>query len=173
MKDITFKVEDIDIYKKSALALYNLDENDQSWILDNLSESQSKKLKLLMNELSEIGIEKNDSVISDILKDNSSLTSDDEAPSEYIEITKKLDELTPTEIFSILSDEPPAMVAMVLSVKNWPWSTKYISMLPINISSDIREHMKMYVSTLSSPIKRAIVSYLEQSAFGKIDEVIS
>ena len=158
-----FEIEDVDIYKKASLVLYGLGASDRQWVLDNLPKAQSERLGALIAELTDIGVSPYDNALKDILQtsDLSDASRHDDS-LEYAEMVKRIDHFSVESIEDILSDEPAEMVAMVLSVKNWPWSAKYLATLSAETRDSIRKLLKVYVGTIAEPVKNGIVSYLDQ-----------
>lgn len=161
IQEYQFKVENPDVFKKASLAIFGLSEVDQKWILSNLPQHQAEKLSVHLNDLVSLGIQQDSTLIDEILgSEAQDFYEGRDQSDDYSEMLKHVDQLSADQVFTILSNESVNAIAMTLSVKNWPWATKYLSSISTELADDVRGLVNDYVGSMSQAVKVAIVEYL-------------
>lgn len=158
-----FNVEKVDIYKKASLVIFGLEDEDRNWILDQLTKPQHDKLKSLLDDLSSLGLEADNTIINEILNNHKTFHEADKSSLDVFSILiEKVDQMSVKEASGLLASENSIAIAMVLSIRNWSWTDKYISTLELEKATEIRGLFSTYLGSMREPIKTAILEYLIQ-----------
>lgn len=112
----------METYKKAALYLHGMDDDDASWMLQKLPEDKSVYLKKLMDELSELGIPKERTLLSDVGSEDRKLLIND-ADTEC----SKLSRVESHKIITVFETESDELLAFFLSIYPWAWKQDVLS----------------------------------------------
>lgn len=105
-------------YRKAALSIYSLHKKDQEWLLARVSSQHRAALKALLKELKTLGIPRHGIMPRSIQESEPDIQL--LLPEQEIQL---LDNASETEIFQLLGQEPESVVAVILSLYRWQWST--------------------------------------------------
>jgi flagellar motor switch protein FliG len=162
MNKEAFVVEDFSPYKKAALLLNGLHHQDKDWILSNLSGSQREKLGALLVEVAEIGFESTDKyatdIVSDFLKDKPRKNGHKKSIEETIGF---INMASASSIHNIMQNEVPDVVALLLAINNWSWSSSYMSMLPEESRENVRFLIPEYLAKMPDSVRDAALNYIQ------------
>jgi len=129
----------MDVYKKTALYLYGLNENDSQWLLEQLPEKYHGKLSPMLSELADLGIPREPTLLSGMesLKKNA-----DQKPSvkepPYIQRIARTDAAV---VYKVLTSEIDTVISVVLQARDWPWKNEIINRFPLQRRLAISEAM--------------------------------
>ena len=170
MEKTAFEIESADNRKKASLLLFSLNEIDRQWMFDHLPSEQTNRLKGHIAELIDIGLQPDNAVIQDLLR-QSNATEVAQESFNSSELTKKsdsVDQLSSEEISTLLAGEPEAVVALILSVKNWRWAPNYLAGLPVQTREQVRSLIDNYLGAIAAPVKESIVHHLYQRSLSQL-----
>jgi len=153
-----FLVEEFSVYKKSALLLHSLHPSDCEWILNNLSITQSEKMRGLLREIIEIGLEPLDSDIKELTNNFISERNESEKNTDYR--IQHIDAVTTNQIAIILNGEPENAIALLLAIHNWSWATAYLSEITVDSREKIKNKMADFFGNISDGIKDATLQHI-------------
>ena len=117
--------------RKAALLLHAMRPRDQRWILDQLDTGQRMVLQDLLAELKELGIPAEPSLL-DAVADryagpSPSMMGDAEA----------IMQIDPAVLVQVLSQEPAGLIARLLELEAWPWSSHLLDGLEPSKRRDV------------------------------------
>ncbi|EGG95030.1 hypothetical protein IMCC1989_1985 [gamma proteobacterium IMCC1989] len=156
-----FLVDEFSVYKKSALLLHSLHPNDCEWLLNKLPRVKSEKLRILLQEITDIGFESLDSDIHDVT--NTFLNEKNEEEKQEIVIDYRIElinNITTDQITIILMEEPESAIALLLAIHNWNWSTSYLSGMSADSKDRIRQQMATLVGNIPNGIKDLTLQHI-------------
>lgn len=105
-------------HRQAALALYGLGDSDRRAILAELPAADQALLRGLLDELAELGFDKNA---------NGALVS---APAPVAgDAAATLMQATPAAMLAVLRHEPASLVAQLLSLRRFPWADTFMELL--------------------------------------------
>lgn len=106
-------------YRKAAVALHGLHEEDRRWVLAELPEADRSTLVTYLDELKALGftgeatVERNTHPVKSI------------SPQQPVDFIR---DASAAEMHAILDSEPSSLVAQVLAIENWRWKTSFMQM---------------------------------------------
>lgn len=113
--------------RQAALCLHALSKRDQQWLLDALPSRHCASLQGMLRELTLMGIPKDSSLIPTL--DGFPLSNDaDQYPLDTPE--RMLADMEAEVVLSHLENESDVVVAILLSVRQWPWSDALCNACP-------------------------------------------
>lgn len=109
-------------HRQAAVALYELDEQDQRLILAELPDDDQLILRNYLLELAELGFDKgqaNDADVAPLRKLGNGL---DDPRARMMSASA-------AQMVSLLAREPASFIAAVLALDCWPWTSEFMELL--------------------------------------------
>ena len=154
-------------YRRAALALHGLAEQDRSWILKELPDTDKVALTQLLDELDELGFSGD---VADVVQaaDGSSVssTAGPHSGAHSMSRVEQVRRASAEDMFAILENEPGSLIAQILSMESWPWAARFLALFP--------EARRSRISSLISHGQEAIPArheFLLQSVAGRLTEI--
>lgn len=107
--------------RQAALVLHGLAPADREWMLSRLPDDRADDLRVLLQELQEIGIPAEPALIRSAIEPR---TGGDDRRG-----LRGIAEAGADEIYSILCNEPDPLIATVMSSSAWPWAEGLLARL--------------------------------------------
>jgi len=112
-------------YRRAAVALHGVAEEDRSWVLNALPTADKATLVQLLSELKELGFSDDASNVVDLF----------DAPTKAVDVVSatvshRIRHADAEHLFSILENEPASLIAQCLSIDQWPWSEQFLNLFP-------------------------------------------
>jgi flagellar motor switch protein FliG len=126
-------------YRRAAVALHELHEDDRQWILSELSDSDQSTLKTYLNEIRALGFASDQSLASEATA--SGYKNSKIAPMEQV---RKADVRT---LYLLLKDEPPVLIAKILKIDDWQWTNRLLE----NFSQSMHDRLRKLMSESATP----------------------
>jgi len=104
-----------DRYRKAALLLESVAEEDRGWLLSQLADADRARLGPLFAELRGLGITLDPSMLRDF--------------TSSLEQSRKLECARPEAMHRAIVDEPDWLVAVVLNARVWTWRGRLLRLL--------------------------------------------
>lgn len=101
-------------HRLAALRLHGLGDHDREWILAALSDEDRNKVVRLLDELQDLGFSKE---VARMIEP----ASRPAAMPRQSALIAQIDDAPPRLIASVLSDEQPATIAVLLGYHPWRW----------------------------------------------------
>lgn len=124
--------------RQTALLLHGMSAEDCAWLLEQLPQYQSASLKVLLDELHQLGIP------CDVELLNQAITAPLAAnaktpdilpvgtqPGAYEHNIALLDNANAQSVFECLKSEPALLVGKLLKIKPWPWHNELLDQIGI------------------------------------------
>lgn len=108
--------------RRAALLVHALPLRDQEWLLGSLPPHHRVELELLLEELRDLGIPPDESLLRDVV----------EAAAPGAGAAQRLEQLTPQQVAALvdlLRKEPPQLVATLLAARPWTWKREVLAAL--------------------------------------------
>jgi hypothetical protein len=119
--------------RRAALALHGLHASDRDWILAQLAAPERAPLDPLLEELRELGIPADRSMIDAAVTAAPAPISPPPAQTPRDRIRAA----SPARIREALAGEPAAVVASLIAVEPWPWRAAFLARLPHRTRGEI------------------------------------
>ena len=115
-------------YKKVALKLHGLSQSDQQWLLAKLPLQHRKGLRGLLNELEELGIPRENTLVEDWEPSNekNAVSVSDQEDNKAID---ELSNANAQQLSSLCKEEPDELVAALLGMRDWSWKEDVLASL--------------------------------------------
>ncbi|MFZ6747097.1 hypothetical protein ACO0LC_28085 [Undibacterium sp. JH2W] len=133
--------------RRSALMLHSMHTLDRQWILSKLDDKETSILNNLLEELQDLGLPVDQDLLSSI--DNAEgQTSAIAAPrvraldQDWSGQIAYLNAADYRDLFAILSDESPGLLAFLLSIHPWTWQKEFLMCFDASIIRRIQECTK-------------------------------
>ncbi|HYD61584.1 MAG TPA: hypothetical protein VEC35_14560 [Noviherbaspirillum sp.] len=142
-------------YRKAAVALHALNEDDRHWVLAELPDADRSTLVGYLDELKALGftagamVEEDAVAVAPVAPPAVIVTRN---PIEFIR------NATAVEMFAILDNEPSSLVAQLLAIENWRWKSSFLQMC-----SPIRQDRIRAAATFASESAPARTQFLVQA----------
>lgn len=107
--------------RRAALTLHALPEADRQWVLQRLEPMLQQTLQGHLEELAELGIPSDPSLIKQALS---------EAAARDGDWRRRLDGRDAALVHELLADEPAGVLARVLQAGPWSWESALLSQVP-------------------------------------------
>lgn len=156
-----FSVEQPSMYKKTALVLQGTHPKDCEWLLRQLQPEQEKRLRALIQEAEDIGVQASSFDTKELLD---KLLTEEPAPSKKPS-TKKIQAInsaTPQQVFLVLKNEPEEMIAFLLAVENWSWSSEILKKFKKSSKANIKIKSAQIMGNVSSKTKESAIDFMVQ-----------
>ncbi len=133
--------------RQAALLLHALSTSDRAWMLERIDSHDRDALNALLDELKELGIPTDESLVSRAIENFSPTTqnvelavgiSDDIA---FQNTVRSIELMDPNMLASAMLDEPDLLIARVLSIRPWPWQELMLSQYSVIRRKRIAEYM--------------------------------
>jgi hypothetical protein len=119
-------------YRRAAVELHALGEEDRRLILAALPNSDQAMLGACLDELRELGFSSDAISLSEL----ASLSTDTEQPASPQD---RIQYATARQIFAVLENEPASLIGQFLSIKSWRWSKDFLLLFSAGRQEKIRE----------------------------------
>lgn len=102
--------------RRAALLVHAMPPADREWLLGSLAPHHRVELELLLDELRELGIPRDEAMLREIVA----------APPQARPATavERMETITPAQVARLahlLRQEPPQLAATLLALRAWPW----------------------------------------------------
>lgn len=124
-------VNELSAAHRAALALHALTESDRAWLLGALGVEDRDRLAPLLRELEELGIPREARLLETLARAE---------PEPPVRERIGLEDLTGAgvrRLAELLADEPPRMVAALVSSRPWTWRAQLLSCLPHQMAREV------------------------------------
>ena len=120
--------------RRAALLVHAMPAGDRDWLLGSLAPHHRVELELLLDELRELGIPPDETVLHEIL----AAQAHAQAPARPDGAIERLEKLAPHQVETLaqlLGREPPQLAATLLGLRAWPWAQALSAALaPANVT---------------------------------------
>ncbi len=143
-----------DVYRQSALLLHGLNEADRHWILAQLDTEQNGQLRSHLDELNQMGMVENRSLVEGLLSRIKGKSVDSAE-----RVGNALRHARPDVVLHMLSNEPTWLIASVLSIEAWPWREAIYVGLDVSKRDRVKQALRGHM-----PVKLgyALIAQLEE-----------
>jgi hypothetical protein len=131
--------------RKTALLVHALATRDREWLYGHLPDSERASVQALVTELESLGIPADATLLDEVRgatgaarpKPRDGISQVDGPESLQTERRgdtdlEALDGADPDVLASILADEPPGLIAVLLSLREWPWYRDLLQQLDVS-----------------------------------------
>lgn len=116
-------------YRRAAVALHALGDTDRHWILGELPPEQRRLLHACLAEFTALGFAADVAAAAVAPADASGFLA---APART-PVSPSLNRLAmadAADMATLLRDEPPALIALLMTAQEWPWASGFLAALP-------------------------------------------
>ena len=113
-------------YRRAAVALHDLREEDRQWLLAELPDEDRGVLQGLLKELSDLGFEPARNA-ANIPTMQATIAGNVHACAKAGDIVRRANA---SDMVTLLEHEPSSLIAQILAVGEWPWKQSYLQALP-------------------------------------------
>ena len=124
--------------RQAALVLHALVTKDRHWMMQRLPGAQRELVRPLLEELAQLGLPADKSLVDDVLGRMRTPQSID-GP-----VASSLEQASAHEVILLLQDEPDALVGKLLSLQAWAWKDKFILLLPPDRRAAVLQSLASY-----------------------------
>jgi len=110
-------------YRRAAVELHALNEEDRQWVLGNLGEQDRTVLAQYLQELKDLGFNEAASLPGMTLA----------APSASRTAATRFERVrnaSAADLFAILEHEPSSLIAQFMALHAWHWSSAFLQLFP-------------------------------------------
>ena len=133
--------------RRSALLLHSMSEADKQWILGNLDDRDNQILNQLLSELKELGLPADQELLSDINSVNNPARETLATvtwPANVADLSMEqqiacLDTADYRDIFRVLAEESPELLAYFLQIHRWTWKNQFLASFDASMARRIQE----------------------------------
>lgn len=129
-------------YRRAAVALHELHEADRDWILGELLPEDRNALSNCLAEIKELGFASNQSFANEAMVRSYGET----AVSTPLE---RLRSASAEDVYTVLKGESPVLIARLLKITDWPWTSQFMTQFGDAIQARLRELLS--AATLTAP----------------------
>lgn len=148
-------------FRRAALCLYALDIADQEWLLQKLSEPQRERLQQMLQELTQMGVPKDQKWFPDLVQESSSeLTEQSYTCDETQAYIRQIDKAHPDQIAKILDHEPVSVVTPILSQRVWAWRQAYLSIHKAHKHQHLLHNLERTSQAIKPKVSTALLTAL-------------
>lgn len=126
-------------YRKAAVLLHGLHEDDRRWMLEQLSAEEQHILTQYLNEIRELGFSSEGAVSQESIRRAGKV-----AHASPMDIVAEADA---EAVYGILHTEPIPLVAMLLRAHQWKWSREVLERFQEPVRGQIRKSIDDNVET--------------------------
>lgn len=156
--------ESLDGLKRSALTLHALAQSDKDWLLARLPATHREALHRMLDELAQLGVPADPSLVQEILATHQGVTQSAGRPTPIhgdagtrpdVFIQDALATLSTSQVTRLaneLSQEPPVLIAACLQLQSWPWSQVFKQAL----SARVRQAVEASETGLKLPLPASL-----------------
>jgi hypothetical protein len=120
--------------RRAALLVHAMPLGDRDWLLGSLAPHHRVELELLLDELRELGIPPDETLLHEILATQAQA----QAPARPASAVERLEQLAPQQVATLaqlLKREPPQLAATLLGLRAWPWAQALSAALaPVDVT---------------------------------------
>lgn len=149
-----------------ALKLHGLHPKDQTWMLDRLEEPEQLKIRVLLEELNELGFVPIENITNDVAS----------YPVRNIafdpNLIASIDILTSETALKNLNGLPERLRAMVLHSKKWQWSGVVWQKIEQHERARLITHMNQFAQVKPPVFVALLESFKEEISRGKAASVM-
>jgi hypothetical protein len=114
-------------YRRAALQLYSLSESDRDWVLDKLPKERAERILVLIDELSELGIPKEQSWLIPAKAESVSHFKSEQEMTPQQQAVLDIESADMDVLEYVLDRESDAVVALILMYRSWSWRGLYLN----------------------------------------------
>lgn len=124
--------------RRAALVLHALQESDRAWLLASLQPAQRLLLEGLVEELQQLGIPTDPSLVDEAIE----VAASRSRPIARLASTDADLERADVRVLArVLAAEPAELIARLLKIRPWPWSAALLAQLGDAKRASIGEHL--------------------------------
>lgn len=127
-------------YRRAAVALHELHEEDRKWLLAALPGEERSAVMQCLDELKALGFARVASPQHGVSLSNVFAAQ----PKKPID---RIRQASAAQVFAVLEHEPSSLIAQVMVIQDWPWAPAFLQMFsPIR-----RERLRAVLSCTAEP----------------------
>lgn len=131
--------------RHTALALYAMTAADRAWMLRQLPEHVRTDLDALLNELVELGLPKDRTLLSSsVAGAQSTSTLKSATDSSQAQLIAQVAALSPEVVARVLRREPAVFGATLMAISAWPWRVQVMQRIGATRARRIAEVSMTY-----------------------------
>jgi hypothetical protein len=154
--------------RKAALYLHSLNEADQHWLLNALSEAEREQLAEVTEELETMGIPKGHAWLPE-LAETHSVGSGNRLSEALQKACETIDQADLAVITQVFEQEPDWVEALLLKYRVWSWRQSYIGKQYLQK----REHLLKLLESPDPPMKAKLQEALLVAFAGRLKQLHS
>ncbi|MBI1890120.1 MAG: hypothetical protein HYS18_05710 [Burkholderiales bacterium] len=135
-------------YRRAAVALHGMHEEDRQWILAELGGEDRVALERFIDELNNLGFARDEAITTRLI----SLSARGLAPTNPHD---RIEYATAAQMYGVLEAEPSSVTAQLLKCAHWPWEDAFLRMLDPLRRDKVRNLMTGY--TVVAPSRKAVL----------------
>ncbi|MBV1787724.1 hypothetical protein KQ940_06605 [Marinobacterium sp. D7] len=147
------------VHRKIALQLHALNKKDSQWILDQLGARDRDSVAVLLDELVELGIPRDQPLLTDSAIEELIQNERGEEPSQPSSTEAIIARAGTEEIVNVLSSESDDVIGLVLSISDWPWLPAFLDYFREPRRTAIR-NASSRTSVISPKVKESLLDAL-------------
>jgi hypothetical protein len=129
--------------RRTALLLHAMTPADRQWTLERLPDDRRPALRALLDELRDLGIPPDRSLLAGAALDDAMPPIEKCEPpltriDELIDMLRAAD---PASLAAVLRDEPVKLIAALLNVTHWAWKDDFLAQFEPAKSRRIRQYV--------------------------------
>jgi hypothetical protein len=154
----------MDVFKKAALHLHGLEPVDCHWILEQLPEMQRETLAAMLDELRELGIPRDPTVLTLSNNEGALDQNSRKHPKAGREepVFAAIANAPISRLGEILENESDATIAAVLLADEWPWKTPLLTGFDLDRQKKISREMETLRGKLTEKFRSSLLSVLAE-----------
>jgi hypothetical protein len=114
-------------YRRAALQLYSLSESDRDWVLHKLPNERAERILRLIDELTELGIPKEQSWLIPAKTESESQFQSEQKVTPQQRAALEIESADIDVLEYVLDRESDAVVALILLYRSWSWRASYLN----------------------------------------------
>lgn len=129
--------------RHAALLLHSLAQGDRQWMLAQLASSERADVASLLDELADLGLPADGTLLDEILKASETMSIQAGEPqTDEGALESRVKRLPLGSIVWALRDEPDELIAMVLRLSVWPWQGEFLAQLSAVRRRDVMDLLR-------------------------------
>lgn len=114
-------------YRRAALHLYSLSESDRDWVLHKLPKERAERIHGLIEELTELGIPKEQSWLIPAKPESESHFQSEQNMTPQQQAVLEIESADLDVLEYVLDRESESVVALILLYRSWSWRASYLN----------------------------------------------
>lgn len=115
--------------RHAALLLHAMPATDRQWLLAQLTAAERTPLLALLEELEALGMPADCAMLAKTIATNAPPLKTDARIGSPEQMRAAIGRVTPQRIMQMISAEPPALIAALLAIADWPWHGAVLAQL--------------------------------------------